>query len=160
MNQSKEFRKIELYCSLTITFLIVGLLTKREIVIVGEERITKTIGIVLLIGAFITMSFLAKELKKIDIHGVQGIATGSIVIYGIISYYNGGAHLWSQIIDIIEMLVYVFLTTSSFFYFIYSIFNKLKETSSEKGLVAIGIVFPAFTSVIAIIISAVDLLAR
>ena len=152
-------KKISFY-ALTITTLILSALLKMGIIIIVSYKISATISFCLLLVAYFMLLKIADSLKKQDIHGMTALLWSVMMLSNLISLFGKTSMFW-QITGFVLLAFFVFVAIDGIIRLILSFLYKLKEMreADEDAVINLESVVAIITSVIALVISCVEMIA-
>lgn len=154
----KHRKEISLY-AITISCLIMGILFQCGSIRIASDRISSTISSLFILASYYLLLKLGKNLKQRDIHGIQGIAWASFLLYLSSQSISEDMPLWIEILQAISIAVLIYFLIDGIIRLVFSLVLKIKKMggAQERTVESIETVVAVVTSVAAIIISIVEL---
>lgn len=146
--------------SMAISLLVTGILLQRGNIYVYSYKITKSIGILFIVIAYIIIASFFLKMSKHGIYGLDWVARSVFILC--FQTVQQSSMLCSQIINLLVYCGEIFCLTNGLILFIKSGFEKYKKAKKEQtefvdnveGLISI------ITALAAVLFSIIDLLIR
>ena len=162
MDRSTYFKnqKVFFLYSATITCIIVGVLFHYGKLEVASNKVSSILATLFILAGYLLFLKIARRLKQKEIHGLTNIVWATYLLFSQGYYRSSLQGLFWSILQAVETVVLVYFLVDGIIRFIISLVDVIKAASvtGEKTIASVDTAIAIVTSLLAIIISIIEIL--